>query len=114
MGGMIGTLAMLAEASETGAEVDMVSVPRPDGAAMTDWLTCFPGFALLTADRPGTPVPADVAPATVCTIGRLTAEVGEVTLRWPDGRVTSAVRGGATGLGPATTTGARSRSELAS
>lgn len=101
MGGLIGTLAMLAEASGTGAEVELAAVPRPAGAAMGDWLSCFPGFALLTADRPGSPLPpaADLAPATVAPIGHLTDAVGEVRLRWPDGRTTIVVTGGATGLG---------------
>lgn len=101
MGGLVGTLAMLAEASGTGAEIDVTAVPTPGGATLGDWLACFPGFALLTADRPGGPGPTDVdvAPATVATIGRLTADVGEVRLRWPDGRSTTVVEGGATGLG---------------
>lgn len=99
MAGLVGTLAMLAEASGAGAEVAVADVPVPAGAGLGDWLSCFPGFALLTADRPGRPDP-DVAPATVATIGRLTPEAG-VRLRWPDGRTTSAVTGPATGLGAA-------------
>lgn len=99
MAGLVGTLAMLAEASGTGATVDVAGVPRPDGAGLADWLSCFPGFALLTADRPGAP-PLDAAPATVATIGRLDAAPG-VRLRWPDGRTTPAVSGAATGLGEA-------------
>jgi len=43
------TLGMLAEASGCGAVLDMAAVPRPRDAAMGDWLTCFPGFAMLTA-----------------------------------------------------------------
>lgn len=99
MAGIVGTLAMLAEASGTGAEIDIASVPRPAGALLADWVTCFPGFALLTADRPGGPEP-DAAPATVATIGTLTERPG-VRLRWADGRTTSAVTGPATGLGRA-------------
>ena len=100
MAGTVGTLAMLAEASGTGAELDVATVPRPAGVGLADWLTCFPGFALLLADRPGALLP-DVEPATVATVGRLTAEVGRVRLRWPDGRTTVAVDGPATGLGAA-------------
>jgi AIR synthase-related protein len=102
MAGVIGTLAMLAEASGTGAEIDVNAVPCPAGAGLADWLTCFPGFALLTADRPGRlgPWASEVAPATAATVGRLTEEPG-IRLRWPDGRVTSAVAGPATGLGQA-------------
>jgi len=99
MAGTIGTLAMLAEASGTGAEVDVAAVPAPAGVVLADWLTCFPGFALVTASRPGRAAP-DAAPAVVSTIGRLTAGKG-VVLRWPDGHVTRAVAGPATGLGPA-------------
>lgn len=100
MAGTVGTLAMLAEASGTGAELDVTAVPRPAGVGLADWLTCFPGFALLLADRPGVLLP-DVEPAVVATVGRLTAEVGRVRLRWPDGRTTVAVDGPATGLGAA-------------
>jgi hypothetical protein len=79
----------------------MSALPVPHGAVMADWLTCFPGFALVTADRPGRPEPErDAAPAIVATIGRLTDRDG-VWLRWPDGRATPAVLGSATGLGPA-------------
>jgi AIR synthase-related protein len=101
MAGLVGSLAALAEASDTGAEIDMSALPVPHGAAMADWLTCFPGFALVTADRPGRPEPErDTAPATVATIGRLTDGEG-VLLRWPDGRATPAVSASAPGLGPA-------------
>ncbi len=103
MAGLVGTLAMLAEASGTGAEVDVAGVPAPDGVALADWMTCFPGFALLTADRPGAPetesVPATLA--TVATIGRLSEDPG-VRLRWPDGLRTTAIAGPATGMGAAT------------
>lgn len=99
MAGLVGTLAMLAEASGTGAVVDVAAVPRPPGAAIADWLTCFPGFALLTADRPGA-VPPTAPPATSAPIGELVPGAG-VVLTWPDGRTTPAVAGPATGLGPA-------------
>jgi putative N-acetyltransferase (TIGR04045 family) len=97
MAGTIGSLAMLAEASGTGAEVDVACVPRPATAELGEWLGCFPGFALLTADRPGRRPPP--SPATTAAIGRLTTEVGVVRLRWPDGLTTVAVDGPATGLG---------------
>jgi putative N-acetyltransferase (TIGR04045 family) len=99
MAGLVGTLAMLAEASAVGAEVDVAAVPVPGPAAMGDWLTCFPGFALLTADPPGMP-PPEAAPAVVATIGRLTDGAG-VQLRWPDGHTTTAVAGPGTGMGRA-------------
>jgi AIR synthase-related protein len=49
MAGLVGTLGMLAEASGCGAVLDVASVPRPSAATIGDWLTCFPGFAMITA-----------------------------------------------------------------
>jgi AIR synthase-related protein len=97
MAGIVGTAGMLAEASGTGAELDVSAIPRPDGAEMGSWLTCFPGFGMLTVDGSPAPVPAGVA-SGVC--GTLTTEPG-VRLRWPDGVVTIAVAAGVTGLGQA-------------
>lgn len=97
MAGVVGTLGMLAEASGCAAEVDVAAVPRPVGTTTGDWLTCFPGFGMLTADRPGGPVPP-AGPATSAVCGRLTAGTG-VVLRWPDGVCTSALTGPVTGLG---------------
>jgi len=99
MAGLVGTLAMLAEASGCGAALDVAAVPRPAAAQLADWLTCFPGFALVTAGGPR-PTPVDVAPAMVVPCGRLTAEPG-VTLVWPDGWRTPVVDGPVVGLGPA-------------
>jgi AIR synthase-related protein len=99
MAGAVGTTGMLAEASGCGAELDVAKVRRPPGVGAADWLTCFPGFAMLTADRPGAP-PLDAGPAVGAAVGRLDAEPG-VRLRWPDGDVTVAVAGAVTGLGPA-------------
>jgi AIR synthase-related protein len=99
MAGMVGTLGMLAEASGCGAELDVARVPRPAGASTGDWLSCFPGFAMLTADRPGAP-PLDAGPATSVGCGRLIAGAG-VSLVWPDGERTIAVAGAVTGLGAA-------------
>ncbi|UXX97078.1 GNAT family N-acetyltransferase [Streptomyces sp. AD2-2] len=99
MAGIAGTLGMLAEASGCGAVLDVGAVPRPAGAAMGDWLTCFPGFAMLTADEPHAPaLPA--GPATGALCGELTAGQG-VGLRWPDGEITEAVASAVTGMGTA-------------
>ncbi|MCD2194401.1 AIR synthase related protein [Actinomycetospora endophytica] len=100
MAGLVGTLGMLAEASGTGAVLDVASVPRPTGVGVADWFTCFPGFALLTTDAAGSPLPA-AGPATGAECGTLTDGPG-VALRWPDGETTAAVAGPVTGLGPAT------------
>jgi putative N-acetyltransferase (TIGR04045 family) len=100
MAGVVGTVGMLAEASGTGAELEVSRIPRPSGADMGAWLTCFPGYAMLTADRPGMRPPA--APGGVATeeCGRLTADHG-IRLRWPDGVTTTAVAPDVTGLGRA-------------
>jgi putative N-acetyltransferase (TIGR04045 family) len=99
MAGIAGTLGMLAEASGCAAVLDVAAVPRPPGAAMGDWLTCFPGFAMLTTDEPGAP-PLPAGPAVGAECGELTAGQG-VGLRWPDGEITEAVTGSVTGLGTA-------------
>ncbi|MDT3397110.1 AIR synthase-related protein, partial [Streptomyces sp. B1866] len=99
MAGVAGTLGMLAEAGGCRAVLDVAAVPRPPGASVGDWLTCFPGFAMLTADAPGAPAPP-AGPAVSAVCGELTAGRG-VGLRWPDGEVTEAVPGPVTGMGPA-------------
>lgn len=99
MAGLVGTLGMLAEASGCGAELDVDAIPVPTGASLADWVTCFPGFAMLTAHAAGAPVPPS-APAVSATCGRLVAGRG-VTLVWPDGTKVRALDGPVTGLGAA-------------
>ncbi|MDY7100120.1 MAG: MSMEG_0567/sll0787 family protein [Actinomycetota bacterium] len=99
MAGLVGTLAMLAEASGCGAVLDVADVPRPEAVGVGDWFACFPGFAMITTDA--APLPADAAaPATTAACGRLVGG-GGVELRWSDGVCTPAVAGPVTGLGPA-------------
>jgi selenophosphate synthetase-related protein len=101
MAGIIGTVAMLAEASGCGAEIVVARIPRPEQALMADWLTCFPGFAAVLAQAPGAPAPHGGA-AVCAACGRLSDESG-VRLIWPDDEATTAISGeGITGLGPAT------------
>jgi hypothetical protein len=90
---------MLAEASGCGAVLEVARVPRPAAASLGDWLTCFPGFGLVTTDLAGTPG-FTAGPATSAECGSLTAGHG-VRLRWPDGAETVALDGGVTGLGRA-------------
>ncbi|ANE78012.1 AIR synthase [Mycobacterium adipatum] len=99
MAGVVGTLGMLAEAAGTGAELEVAAVPRPTAADSGSWLTCFPGFAMLTAGEHRTPValPDGVVGADC---GSLTAAPG-VRLRWPDGVTTTALTSPVTGIGPA-------------
>ncbi|MEU6142714.1 MSMEG_0567/sll0787 family protein [Streptomyces sp. NPDC047081] len=100
MAGIAGTLGMLAEASGCRALLDVAAVPRPAAeATVGDWLTCFPGWAMLTADAPDAP-PLPAGPATGAVCGELTAGAG-VGLRWPDGEITEAVTSTVTGMGPA-------------
>lgn len=99
MAGLAGTLAMLAEASGCGAELDVAAVPRPAAATVGDWFSCFPGFAMVMAGPPGFAPPA-AGPAVSASCGRLVAGAG-VSLVWPDGERTPAVAGPVTGLGPA-------------
>ncbi len=99
MAGVVGTLGMLAEASGCAAVLDVADVPRPGGTSAGDWLTCFPGFAMLTADDAHRPV-ADAGPAVTAVCGELSTGSG-VRLRWPDGVVTEAVSSSVTGLGAA-------------
>jgi AIR synthase-related protein len=98
MAGLVGTVGMLAEASGCGAELDVAAIPRPSGATLGDWLTCFPGFAMVTVDDRCQPAPpaGDAVGARCGTLG-----VGPgVRLRWPDGEVTTALDT-VTGLGRA-------------
>ncbi|MGQ4618418.1 MSMEG_0567/sll0787 family protein [Nocardia sp. R7R-8] len=97
MAGLVGTAGMLAEASGVGVELDVTRIPRPADTAFAEWLTCFPGFAMLTADRAGATI-GPTGPATSAVCGVLTPTSG-VRLRWPDGTTTQAVAGPVTGLG---------------
>ncbi|MBL7499397.1 AIR synthase [Frankia sp. CNm7] len=99
MAGIVGTLGMLAESSGCAAELEVAAVPRPTGVAMGDWLTCFPGFAMVTADVDDRPMPASSA-AVSARCGRLRPGSG-VSLLWPDGLRTSALGGHVTGMGTA-------------
>jgi putative N-acetyltransferase (TIGR04045 family) len=99
MAGIAGTLGMLAEASGCRAELEVADVPRPGEASMGDWLTCFPGFAMLTADEADAP-PLPAGPAVGAVCGRLTEGRG-VGLRWPDGELTEAIAASVTGMGAA-------------
>ncbi len=99
MAGLVGTLGMLAESSGCGAVLDVGAVPIPTGAGTADWLACFPGFAMITADEPGR-TGVEPGPATSAVCGELVAGAG-VALRWPDGELTNGVPADVTGLGPA-------------
>jgi len=109
MSGLVGTAGMLAEASGCRAVLDIAGIPAPADATLADWLTCFPGFVIVSAeeaagqaaDPPGRAgVPAALPGfLTSAVCGELVRGEG-VALRWPDGVVTEAV-GAVTGLGGA-------------
>lgn len=102
MAGLVGTAGMLAEASGCRAIIDVGDVPTPPATSTADWLTCFPGFAMLTAEEPARSGARPELPgflsSAVC--GELVPGTG-VGLRWPDGTVTAAIDHTVTGLGPA-------------
>ncbi|MBZ5733669.1 hypothetical protein K8Z61_04095 [Nocardioides sp. TRM66260-LWL] len=103
MSGLVGTAGMLAEASGCRAVLDVAAVPVPADARAADWLTCFPGFAMITAEPAGRPdpvLPPDAGFLSSAVCGGLEPGAG-VGLRWPDGVVTEAVEGPVTGLGAA-------------
>lgn len=100
MSGLVGSTGMLAEASGCRAVLDVAAIPTPAGAGTADWLTCFPGFAIVSAeDRPA---PTGDLPDHLTTVvcGELVPGTG-VGLRWPDGTVTDAITHTVTGLGTA-------------
>lgn len=97
MAGIVGTAGMLAEASGCAAILDVEKIPRPEAATMGDWLSCFPGFAMITADNPGQSRMGNTR-AAVAECGELTQGAG-VELRWPDGMITEAITNTVTGLG---------------
>lgn len=97
MSGLVGTAGMLAEASGVRAVLDVDRIPAP-AATTGDWLTCFPGFAMITAEA--TPSGHDLPGfLTSAVCGELTTGAG-VGLRWPDGAITEAISSTVTGLGP--------------
>ena len=108
MSGLVGTVGMLAEASGCRAILDVADIPAPADATRADWLTCFPGFAIVTAEGGTRAAPGPGGPGGPAALpGFLTSAVcgelvpGEgVALRWPDGAITEAV-GTVTGLGSA-------------
>ena len=99
MSGLVGSTGMLAEASGCRAVLDVAAIPAPSAAGTADWLTCFPGFAIVSAeDHPHAGELPDHLATAAC--GELLPGTG-VGLRWPDGTVTDAITHTVTGLGTA-------------
>lgn len=45
--GMLGTLTMMLESSQLGAEIDLNDITTPDSVPIVDWLSAFPSFGYL-------------------------------------------------------------------
>ena len=75
MGGLVGTLLMLLEASGVGATVALEAIPRPAGVPWERWLLAFPSYGFLFAVPPeNTPRVRDAFAArgiAAGTIGRV-------------------------------------------
>ena len=52
MGGIIGTLLMLIEASKCGAVLDLDRIEHPENVSLETWLLCFPSYGFLLAIAP--------------------------------------------------------------
>ena len=52
MGGIVGTLLMLIEASKCGAILDLDSIVCPDIVDLETWLLCFPSYGFLLSVSP--------------------------------------------------------------
>ncbi|KEF40999.1 MAG: selenophosphate synthetase [Cyanobium sp. CACIAM 14] len=52
MGGLVGTAAMVCEASGCGLHLDLEAIHPPEGVELEAWLSCFPSFGFLLAARP--------------------------------------------------------------
>lgn len=100
MSGLVGSTGMLAEASGCRAVLDVAAIPTPSGAGTADWLTCFPGFAIVSAEQHPSHAGALPDHLTTAVCGELVPGTG-VGLRWPDGTVTEAITHTVTGLGTA-------------
>ena len=52
MGGIVGTLLMLIEASKCGAVLDLDSIVYPNNVSLETWLLCFPSYGFLLSVTP--------------------------------------------------------------
>jgi AIR synthase-related protein len=51
MAGTLGTALMLLECSQVGARIDLERIPKPEGVALSRWVTAFPSFGYLLSVR---------------------------------------------------------------
>ncbi|MCP4716918.1 MAG: methanogenesis marker 2 protein [Deltaproteobacteria bacterium] len=77
-GGLLGTLALLFETSQVGAEIDIDAVPRPDSFTLIDWLKAFLSYGfVLCVDKDKTDRVIscfEEQQITTCVIGKVTQE----------------------------------------
>jgi hypothetical protein len=45
--GILGTALMLLETSRCGADVNLESIPKPEGLDLTTWLAMYPGYGFI-------------------------------------------------------------------
>ena len=45
--GILGTMLMLLETSKCGADIELESIPKPEGADLSTWLTMYPGYGFI-------------------------------------------------------------------
>jgi hypothetical protein len=45
--GILGTMLMLLEASKCGADIELESIPKPEGIDLLHWLSLYPGYGFI-------------------------------------------------------------------
>ena len=50
--GILGTIAIMMENSNKGAEIDLAAIPKPDVIELSDWILCFQSFGFVLAVAP--------------------------------------------------------------
>lgn len=74
--GLLGTLTMLLESSQVGADIALTAIPKPENERWQDWLCAFPSFGyLLTTEFKN----VDALLARFHSCGIAAARIGEVT-----------------------------------
>lgn len=76
MGGIIGTLLMLIEASKCGAVLNLDSIIYPDSIDLETWLLCFPSYGYLLTISPNN---WDEVSNKFAEAGITCSEIGKIT-----------------------------------
>lgn len=74
-GGIVGTSIMLAECSGVGIDIDLTTIPVPEGVALDRWLQTFPSFGYLLSVPPAN---VDAVIAKFQSRGISAASIGRV------------------------------------